>query len=270
MSESFQEDNNDLSLESKEAIALIVTREMLLKCKRPAILWNAGKDSMAVLNIVKKIALEIQHGIPPTIFVDHGLHFPETYEMIETVSNKWQFKVIRARNDDALKNVKDTHIHLENLNERNTEEAKSVRFEKERLNLSVKSEIGKHLLEVVPLEDVIRHYRIDGLFTGMKYIDITMNSKELFIVQEDMPRHSKIRPVLLFTDRDVWDYSFKNELPIHPLYYKGYKSVKNTIESTGRGDHPIWERTLEHRGVRSNSPLNREEVTENLRRMGYI
>ncbi|WP_243675620.1 phosphoadenosine phosphosulfate reductase family protein [Vulcanisaeta distributa] len=34
-----------------------------------------------------------------------------------------------------------------------------------------------------------------------------------------------------FTERDVWDYTLGNGLPINPLYYRGFRSIDDKYET---------------------------------------
>ncbi len=49
---------------------------------RCGIAFSGGKDSTILLDLVR----EIDKGIP-CVFLDHGRHFPETYEFVKTIPN---------------------------------------------------------------------------------------------------------------------------------------------------------------------------------------
>lgn len=57
----------------------------------PTISYSGGKDSLVTLLVVKKALGKI-----PLLFADTGLEFPETYENVETVSQKYDMEVIRT------------------------------------------------------------------------------------------------------------------------------------------------------------------------------
>ena len=41
----------------------------------------------------------------------------------------------------------------------------------------------------------------------------------------------KIQPIIYWTDRDVYQYLKKHDLPYHPLWEKGYLSIGDTHSS---------------------------------------
>jgi len=55
----------------------------------------------------------------------------------------------------------------------------------------------------------------------------------------------RVHPILTFTERDVWDFILKNKIPIHPLYYEGYRPIDDKYETKKFSDKPAWEQDLE-------------------------
>ncbi len=49
---------------------------------RCGIAFSGGKDSTVILHLVRQIDPSV-----PCIFLDHGRHFPETYEFVDTIEN---------------------------------------------------------------------------------------------------------------------------------------------------------------------------------------
>ncbi len=134
-----------LSLDAKKDIGRIVIRDALQRFKRPFVVWSAGKDSTVVLHLVKSMCEELHMDMVPALFIDHGQHYDETYKMIDEVSKEWDFKVIFARNDDALSKVKDNIIRVSDLNEENQNELKRIGFKGESFEYSLESDAGNHI-----------------------------------------------------------------------------------------------------------------------------
>ena len=63
---------------------------------------------------------------------------------------------------------------------------------------------------------------------------------------------------------------FNNKLPIHPLYYKGYRSIDGKYDSKKIGDKPAWEQDLENTEERAGRAPDKEKMMERLREFGYI
>ncbi|MEM0137500.1 MAG: phosphoadenosine phosphosulfate reductase family protein [Thermoplasmata archaeon] len=267
-----------LSLNAKIAIAKVVTIDALDRFKRPFVVWSAGKDSMVVLHIVKTVIEERKLEMLPALFIDHGQHYDETIEMLNKISQDWKFRVIYARNENALSVVKGNKIYLKDLNKENQEEAKKIAQPGEILKdengeyfeYSLETAVGNHILKTIAMNDAIKKYRIDALFTGIRWDENPARSWEVFISLRKDPPHVRVHPILPFTERNVWEYTFKNNLPIHPLYYQGYRSIDGKYDSKKTGDKPAWEQDLEHTKERAGRSQDKEGMMEKLRRFGYM
>ncbi|MGC8599316.1 MAG: phosphoadenosine phosphosulfate reductase family protein [Thermoplasmata archaeon] len=267
-----------LSLNAKIAIAKVVINDAIDRFKRPFVVWSAGKDSMVVLHLVKTVVEERHIPMLPALFIDHGQHYDETLDMLEKISRDWNFKVIYARNENALSAVKGNKIYLKDLNKENQEEAKKIAQEGEILSdengeyfeYSLETSVGNHILKTIAMNDAIKRYRIDALFTGIRWDENPARSWEVFISPRENPPHVRVHPILPFTERNVWEYTFKNNLPIHPLYYQGYRSIDGKYDSKKTGDKPAWEQDLEHTKERAGRSQDKEGMMEKLRRFGYM
>ncbi len=259
-----------LSLDAKKDIGRIVIRDALQRFKRPFVVWSAGKDSTVVLHLVKSMCEEMNMDMVPALFIDHGQHYDETYNMVEDISKEWGFKVIYARNDDALSKVKDNTVHVSDLNEENRNELKRIGFNGESFEYSLETDAGNHLFKTVAMNQTIRKYRIDALFTGIRWDENPARSVETFMSPRSNPDHMRVHPVLLFTERDIWNYMFKYDLPIHPLYKQGYRSIDGKYDSKKTSDLPAWEQDLEHTKERAGRSQDKEGMMEKLRKFGYM
>ncbi len=260
-----------LSLDAKEEIAKIVVKDALKRFKRPTVVWSAGKDSTVVLDIVRKVCKELKRDMPPALFIDHGQHYDETLEMLKSVSNDWKFTVIMARNDDVLKHVeKNNKIHLSKLNKRNQVEARRIGFKGDEFDYDLETVIGNHLLKTVAMNIAIEKYRFDALFTGVRWDENPARSIEVFISPRVNPDHFRVQPILPFTERNIWQYIFKYNLPIHPLYRQGYRSIDGKFDSKKVDNRPAWEQDLEHTKERAGRSQDKEGVMETLRQFGYM
>jgi len=267
-----------LSLDAKIAIAKIVINDALNRFKRPFVVWSAGKDSMVVLHLVKTVVEERKMDMLPSLFIDHGQHYDETIEMLNKISNEWNFKVIYARNEDAISKVKNNKIYLKDLSKENQEEAIKIAQPGEILKdengeyfeYSLETSVGNHILKTIAMNDAIKKYRIDALFTGIRWDENPARSWEVFISPRENPPHVRVHPILPFTERNIWEYTFKNNLPIHPLYKQGYRSIDGKYDSKKTSDKPAWEQDLEHTKERAGRSQDKEGMMEKLRRFGYM
>ena len=261
-----------LSLDAKIKIAKEVIDDSINSFNRPAIVWSAGKDSTVVLNLVKEVFQSKNMNIPPAILIDHGQHYNETYEMVNKISKEWGFKVIYAKNEDFISKVKDEKVLIEELNDVNKNELKRINFNfnNKYIQYSLDTFEGNHMLKTVPFNDIIIKYRFDALYTGVRWDENEARSIETFISKRSSPEHFRVQPIILFTERDVWDYMFQNKLPIHPLYYKGYRSIDGKYDSKKIDDKPAWEQDLEKTEERAGRAQDKEKMMEKLREFGYM
>jgi len=259
-----------LSLDAKVAIAKIVINDALSRYRRPFVVWSAGKDSMVVLHLVRTVVQEKGLEMPPALFIDHGQHYDETYSMIDSISKDWGFRVVSAKNEDAISKVRDNRVYVSELNEENQREVKRIGFTGEYFDYSLETDVGNHVFKTVAMNSAIRKYRIDALFTGIRWDENPARSREVFISPREEPAHVRVHPILPFTERNIWDYTFKNNLPVHPLYREGYRSIDGKYDSKKVGDKPAWEQDLEHTRERAGRSQDKEGMMERLREFGYM
>lgn len=261
-----------LSLKSKVEIANIVIKESANSFKRQAIVWSAGKDSTVVLNLVKNIFQQMELNTPPAILIDHGQHYEETYEMVTTVSKNWDLKVIYAINDDFISKVNNNRVLVDDLNEYNRNELQKINFDftKKYIDYSLETFEGNHMLKTVPFNTVVKKYRFDALYTGVRWDENEARAMETFISPRLNPDHFRVQPIILFTERDIWTYMFKHELPIHPLYYQGYRSIDGKYDSKKFDNRPAWDQDLENTTERAGRAQDKEKMMERLREYGYM
>ncbi len=261
-----------LSLDAKVKIGKTVIEDSIENFKRPSTVWSAGKDSTVVLNLVMETFKSKGLSTPPAILIDHGQHYDETYGMVKQISEAWNFRVIYAKNDDFISKVKDNKVLIDDLNENNRNELNKINFDfsKKYIEYSLDTFEGNHLLKTVPFNDIIKKYRFDALYTGVRWDENEARSIETFISPRHNPEHFRVQPIILFTERNVWEYMFEHKLPIHPLYYKGYRSIDGKYDSKKISDKPAWEQDLDNTEERAGRAQDKEKMMERLREFGYM
>jgi phosphoadenosine phosphosulfate reductase len=86
-----------------------------------------------------------------------------------------------------------------------------------------------------------------------------------------IPEHTRIRPILHFTEKDLWDTYAAFNIPFCPLYKEGYRSLgAKTSSMIHEEGVPAWEQDLENTEERSGRHQEKEEVMERLRTLGYM
>lgn len=259
-----------LDLNSKIEISKVILRFALSTFKKPTIVWSAGKDSTVVLGIVKKLIEEENLKMPPALFIDHGDHYIETLELIDRVSNDWNFRLVRTRNDDVLDNVRDGKIKISDLSDENRAEINKIGYTGDYFEYSLETEIGNHLLKTVAMKTAIKKYGFDALITGVRWDENSARSTEVFISPRVNPEHVRVHPILTFLEKDIWKVMFDWNLPIHPKYREGFRSIDGIHDSKKVSNVPAWEQNLEETSERAGRSQDKEGMMEKLRALGYM
>ena len=107
----------ELELDSKESIGKIIIMDALKRFKSPVVVWSAGKDSTVVLDLVRKVSGEINRKVPPVLFIDHGDHFQETWDLLNKYTKEWNLKLVIAKNEKVINAVKEGEVKLSEIGE---------------------------------------------------------------------------------------------------------------------------------------------------------
>ncbi len=159
-----------------------------------------GKDSVTVLHLARQFRPEV-----PAIYIDTGLDFPETEAFKDKLTVEWNL------------NVKTYRPTRENVKYRNELDLS--------LNLS-NPDLCCDLLKVEPTERALLD--LDAWIVGLRR-DETEFRQDLepfeIVGRPDGLPMTRIAPIHDWTESDVWDYIRTNEVPYHPAYDRGYRSM---------------------------------------------
>lgn len=197
-----------------------------------AIAWTGGKDSTVLLHMIKTSKEDVDI---PVMFIDTGLHFKETYDFVELLSQEWNLKLIKVKDKSGLKKYKVTR------------------------NRTKKKEIAR-TMKINAIKKSIKRNKWKALIVGIRWDEHQARSNEVYF----SPRkdHMRIHPILHFTEKDIWDYIRKFNLPYNPLYDKGYRSL---------GLEPFTNPVLDKsQSERSGRDKDKEAIMERLRSLGYF
>lgn len=259
----------DFHLKNLEQKSIYIIREAKAKFKNLAVLWSMGKDSTTVLFLCKKAFFG---RIPfPSIHIDNGKDFKETYEFRERVAKEWGINLLIARAEDKKDIISGT---AEGLN---------------------KAEALKKLIE---------KEKFDGLIVSIRRDEHGIRAKERvwsprdknfkwnfrkqpaeilgYVSEFKDASHVRIHPLLAWTELDVWQYIKASNMPVNSLYFtrngKRYRSIgypESTvpIESNAQTVDEIVEE-LKTTGVEERSgraqDKEKEYVMQRLRELGYM
>ncbi len=161
-----------------------------------------GINSVVALHLINQVIPNI-----PVILIDTGYLFNETYQYIEQLQNKLKFNV---------------HIHQSPVS--------AARFESQHGKLWKHGIDGlnqyNQLRKVEPLNRAMSNLKIKTWFSAVRRNQSSTRQKLPWIAIKS--QKYKVHPFLDWTDRDLYVYAKKHELPQHPLHDKGYLSLGDT------------------------------------------
>ncbi|MFQ5794077.1 MAG: phosphoadenosine phosphosulfate reductase family protein [Candidatus Bipolaricaulia bacterium] len=235
--------------------------------KRPVVLWTGGKDSTVLMWLIREA---VDENIP-ALLIDHGLHFPQTWEFAEQVKRNWDLQLDIARNEDVITHAGEpnTPIQVADLNEINRREVRNVLgYTEETFPYTLDTEVGNHLLKTVALKEAIREHGYTHVFVGIRWDEHPARATEQLFSPRQAPDHLRAHPILPLTEADIWTVMRQEQLPTHPLYAQGYRSL-DSVAANKTDDRPAWEQELGV-GERAGREQDKEDLMERLRALGYM
>ena len=260
-------------------IAKDVTRKAFEKFKHEelAITWTGGKDSGLCLWIVRQVCQEQGVGVPKTMIIGEGDEFEEIEEFVSSYKTEWNVPLEVCRNENVLKAAKYTLNSIVNVNDldtRNREELKRIGFDGLEFPFEAESYVGNHLMKTVVFNQFLERNNIKGVFQGLRWDEHPSRfSDDYFEYKEGgdfAPEHTRIRPILHFTEKDLWDTYFAFDIPFCSLYEEGYRSLGARTTTDKRSSVPAWEQDLENTEERGGRRQDKEQLMDRMRKLGYM
>jgi phosphoadenosine phosphosulfate reductase len=156
-----------------------------------------GPTGMVALDMVMSIDRST-----PVYFLDTGLLFPQTYELLDRVSERYGITPIGVK--PTLSLLEQAFLHGDKLWERNPDACCAIR-------------------KVEPQRDFLTQY--DAWISGIRR-DQSATRKETPVVQFDQQFGiAKISPLAHWDERMIWTYIRAHDLPYNELHDRNYPSV---------------------------------------------
>lgn len=248
------------------------------KLEELGITWTGGKDSTLTLWIIRQVCLEKGFPLPKTMIIGEGDEFEEIEQFVERIKREWTVPLEVCRNEDVLKAANyqlNAPVKVKDLNERNRLELKRIGFEDDEFPFEAESYVGNHLMKTVVFNEFIERNGIKGIFQGLRWDEHPARfNDDYFEFKEGgylVPPHTRIRPILHFTEKDLWDTYAVFKIPYCVLYERGYRSLGAKSTSLISVDGvPAWEQDLENTEERAGRRQDKEKAMERMRRLGYM
>ena len=210
-------------LSELENKTIYILREAHNRFKNTALLWSIGKDSTAMLWIARKAFFG--HIPFPVIHIDTSYKFKEIYSFRDRYAKEWGLNLLVSQNKAALQT--------------------GMSPKKEKLACC-------HALKTEALKNTILEYDLKALFLAIRRDEHGIRAKERYFSPRTLDfqwdyknqpaelwnlyhseigegEHSRVHPMLHWTELDIWKYVQREKIPIVDLYLakngKRYRSI---------------------------------------------
>jgi len=243
-----------------------------------AITWTGGKDSGLGLWIIRQVCQEDGVKIPKVMTIDEFDVFQEIHDFMEKYAKEWNLDLEWCRNDDVIKAAGgklNNIVKVSDLNERNQAELKRISFEEETFPFEAESYTGNHLMKTVEFNKYIERHNVKAIFQGLRRDEQSARVGDDYREKKEaahlIPEHMRIKPILHFTERLLWNTYQVYKIPYCTLYEQGYRSLgAKTTSNIAEPGVPAWEQDLEHTTERAGRRQDKEQMMSRLRKLGYM
>jgi sulfate adenylyltransferase subunit 2 len=210
-------------LERLEAESIHILREVVAECERPVMLYSIGKDSSVMLHLALKAFYPAK---PP---------FPLLH-----VDTTWKFREMIAFRDQTASRLGLqllVHINQEGL-------ARGIG------PFSHGSAVHTDVMKTQGLKQALDKYGFDAAFGGARRDEEKSRAKErvfsfrsvqhrwdpkrqrpelwrLYNARKNKGESLRVFPLSNWTELDIWQYIYLENIPIVPLYYSAQRPVVN-------------------------------------------
>jgi sulfate adenylyltransferase subunit 2 len=208
-------------LQRLEAESIHIMREVVAECERPVMLYSIGKDSSVMLHLALKAFYPAR---PPFPF----MHVDTTWKFREMIS--FRDEMARRHGLDLL-----VHINLEGV--------------EQGINpFTHGSTVHTDIMKTESLKQALDKYQFDAAFGGARRDEEKSRAKErvfsvrsaqhrwdpkrqrpelwkLYNARTNAGESVRVFPLSNWTELDVWQYIYQENIPIVPLYYSKERPV---------------------------------------------
>jgi sulfate adenylyltransferase subunit 2 len=208
-------------LERLESEAIHIMREVVAEAEKPVMLYSIGKDSSVMLHLAKKA---FHPSVPPfpLLHVDTTWKFREMYEVRAKVASESGMELLVHKNPDAIAKGINPFTH----------------------GSAVHTDVWK----TEGLKQALDKYGFDAAFGGARRDEEKSRAKErifsfrtaqhrwdpknqrpelfrLYNARKHKGESIRVFPLSNWTELDIWQYIYLEDIPIVPLYYAKERPV---------------------------------------------
>ncbi len=206
-----------------EAESIHIFREVAAEFENPVMLYSIGKDSSVLLHIARKAFFPAK--IPfPLLHVDTNWKFREMIEFRDKLAQDYDFDLLVYKNPEGLDMGISPFVHGS----------------------------SKHtdIMKTQALKKALDKYKFDAAFGGARRDEEKSRAKErvysfrdknhrwdpknqrpelwnLYNARVEKGESIRVFPLSNWTELDIWQYIYLENIPIVPLYYSAKRPVVN-------------------------------------------
>ncbi|NRF67057.1 sulfate adenylyltransferase subunit CysD [Aquincola sp. S2] len=208
-------------LQRLEAESIHILREVVAECEKPVMLYSIGKDSATMLHLAKKAFFPAPPPFP-LLHVDTTWKFRDMYALRDRMATEAGMELLVWRNPEAQRLSINPFEHG--------------------------SQIHTDLWKTQGLKQALDHYGFDAAFGGARRDEEKSRAKErIFSFRSAQhrwdPKHQRpelwhlynarkrpgesfrVFPLSNWTELDIWQYIYLQDIPIVPLYFAAERPV---------------------------------------------
>jgi len=194
-----------------------LVKEALSEHEDPIVACSFGKDSMAVLHLVRQFKPDVK-----VLWNNTLVEYPDTYQFVRRITKEWDLQIFEAKPQKTFWQIVDEFgwpIYPRNAT--GNRQKATVKCCKE--------------LKKLPTLRLLRRYKWDLYFTGLTRYESRLRE---FSAQRygdyfysKTWRIWKCHPIQDWTTDDIWEYHRQFHLPHNPLYDKNAIEIRGGIRT---------------------------------------
>jgi sulfate adenylyltransferase subunit 2 len=208
-------------LQRLEAEAIHIMREVVAECERPVMLYSIGKDSSVMLHLAMK-AFHPAKPPFPLLHVDTTWKFREMIAFRDATAQRLGLELLVHTNQEGLANGIGPFTHG--------------------------SAVHTDVMKTQALRQALDKYGFDAAFGGARRDEEKSRAKErifsfrntqhrwdpkrqrpelwkLYNARKHKGESLRVFPLSNWTELDIWQYIYQQNIPIVPLYYSAKRPV---------------------------------------------
>ena len=208
-------------LDKLEAESIYIMREVMAEAQNPVMLYSIGKDSSVMLHLARKAFYPSPPPFP-LLHIDTCWKFQAMYEFRDYMAKTFGMKLLVYTNPDGLK---------QNINP-----------------FDHGSTIHTDIMKTQSLKMALDYYKFDVAFGGARRDEEKSRAKErvfsfrtsthnwdpknqrpelwnLYNGKKNENESIRVFPISNWTELDIWQYIYREQIPIVPLYFAAKRPV---------------------------------------------